>query len=231
MTTRPLPRGIRNNNPGNIVRGNDRWLGMAADQSPDARFVVFNDAEHGIRALMRLLINYQERHRLRTIREIVTRWAPPTGRDHNGNAYEQNTEGYIRAVVRDTGFGDSDRLDLLDRGTIEALTRAIVRHENGDASRWNRPRDWYDDATYDRALVLAGFAEARKPLAESRTVQGGAVAATATVATVLTEANQQAQLVAVLGTQWVQYAFAAVALMGIGAMLYARFDDWRRGRR
>lgn len=231
MKTRPLPRGIRNHNPGNIVRGTDRWLGMAADQSPDARFVVFNDAEHGIRALMRLLMNYQERHRLRTIREIVTRWAPPTGRDHNGNAYGQNTEGYIRAVVRDTGFGDTDPLDLLDRGTMEALTRAIVRHENGDAGRWNRPRDWYDDATYDRALVLAGFAEARKPLVESRTVQGGAVAATATIATVLTEANQQAQLVAVLGTQWVQYAFAAVALIGIGAVLYARWDDWRRGRR
>ena len=38
-STRPLPRGIRNHNPGNIIRGADRWLGMAADQSADARLL------------------------------------------------------------------------------------------------------------------------------------------------------------------------------------------------
>ena len=230
MTFR-LPRGIRSNNPGNIVRTSDRWLGMAPDQSSDPRFVVFIDAEHGIRALMRLLINYQERHGLKTIRQIITRWAPPKGRDQNGNTYEQNTEAYIRAVCRDVGVGDDDELNLLDRGVMDLLARAIVRHENGDASRWDRPRDWYDDATYDRALVLAGFAEARKPLTQSRTVQGGAVAATATVATVLADAAEKVQPLTVLGNDYVQYAFAAFAFMGIGAMIYARVDDWRRGRR
>ena len=204
---------------------------MADDQSRDPRFVVFKDPEHGIRALVRLLINYQERHGLTTIRQIITRWPPPKGRDQNGQPYEQNTEGYIRAVARDTGFGDEDPLNLLDRGTAEALARAIVRHENGDASRWDRPRDWYDDTTDERAMVLAGFAEARKPLAQSRTVQGGAVAATATVATVLADAAEKVQPLTVLGSQTVQYAFAAFALLGIGAMLYARWDDWRRGRR
>ena len=230
MTSR-LPRGIRNNNPGNLERTKDRWLGMSADQSGDDRFVVFDTPEHGIRALMRLLINYQERHGLTTVAQIITRWAPPKGRDETGRPYTQNTEAYMRVVADRLGVKTTDSIDLLDRGTIETLARAIVRHENGDPRRHNRTNDWYDDATYDRALVLAGFAEARKPLAQSRTVQGGAVAGAATIAAVLADAAEKVQPLTVLGSDAVQYAFAAFALLGIGAMIYARIDDWRRGRR
>jgi hypothetical protein len=71
------PRGIRNHNPGNIDRGRDRWQGMADDQSGDPRFVVFTEAEWGIRAIVRVLRSYRDRHGLETVRAIVSRWAPP----------------------------------------------------------------------------------------------------------------------------------------------------------
>ena len=71
--TKALPRGIRNNNPGNIERGKDRWLGMSADQSGDPRFLVFDKPEAGLRAIMRLLINYQERHDIKTVRDAINR--------------------------------------------------------------------------------------------------------------------------------------------------------------
>lgn len=88
------PRGIRNFNPGNIrhVKGT-RWQGMSANQN-DPAFVQFTGAQWGIRALARTLITYQDKHQLRTIRQIIGRWAPPN---------ENNTESYIRQVATRVG--------------------------------------------------------------------------------------------------------------------------------
>ena len=59
------PRGIRLNNPGNIEYG-ESWRGMAADQK-DPRFVTFTEPVYGIRALAKLLLNYQRKHGIRTV--------------------------------------------------------------------------------------------------------------------------------------------------------------------
>ena len=59
MTT-PNPRGIRNNNPGNIRRNGDPWQGLAKEQN-DREFFTFKSAVYGIRALARLLITYQDK--------------------------------------------------------------------------------------------------------------------------------------------------------------------------
>lgn len=71
------PRGIRNFNSGNIrhVKGT-RWQGMSANQN-DTAFVQFTGPQWGIRAIARTLITYQDKHGLRTIRQIIGRWAPP----------------------------------------------------------------------------------------------------------------------------------------------------------
>ena len=74
MTTKQ-PRGIRNNNPGNIRRNGDPWQGLAKDQT-DREFFTFQSAVYGIRALARLLITYQDKYGLCTIEGIITRWAP-----------------------------------------------------------------------------------------------------------------------------------------------------------
>ncbi len=54
------PRGIRNNNPGNIRHG-ENWQGLNPNsRSIDAAFCVFNTPVAGIRALAKVLINYKK---------------------------------------------------------------------------------------------------------------------------------------------------------------------------
>ena len=227
-----LPRGIRNNNPGNVERTSERWLGMSEEQS-DTRFMVFKTPEYGIRCLQRLLINYQERHQINTIRKIIDRWAP---------SVENNTSAYVWHISRITGFDPDESLDLLDKYTNIAITKAIVRHENGEPKSYNR-NEWYDDATYERSAVMAGFAPEPKDLAKSRTMIGGAVAvatgATAVIAetiAVATDGVIQPQdvstITSVLGSLIGPAAIAAVSpymsLAAVIFMMYARWDDSRK---
>ena len=86
--------GIRNNNPGNIRRSDDKWQGLAEVQS-DSQFFVFTTPVYGVRAIARLLINYQDKYGLRTIHDIISKWAPPV---------ENKTDAYIASVVQRTGF-------------------------------------------------------------------------------------------------------------------------------
>lgn len=81
-------RGIRNNNPANIRRGCN-WKGLTEKQT-DKEFCQFTTMTWGVRALLITLRTYVVKHHLHTIREIITRWAPPS----DGN----NTEKYIEFV-------------------------------------------------------------------------------------------------------------------------------------
>ncbi len=232
-----LPRGIRNHNPGNVDRTKDRWLGMAADQSGDPRFIVFDTPEAGLRCLMRLLITYQEHHGLDTLRGVIERWAPKK---------ENNTGAYVQHVARLTGFDPDERLDFLDRHINLALTRAIVRHENGPPEQYGR-RQWYDDATYDRAAVMAGFEPSVKPLTRSRTVAGGVLAAAGAVGAAVSVATGApvveatavpvtpddvaavaAAAGALLGPSALAYISPIATLLGVALSIYARWDDARR---
>ena len=114
-------RGVRNNNPGNIEKSRDRWLGLAANQ-PDSRFSTFTEANWGIRAMARILQNYQKKPGLNTIEEIIDRWAPPV---------ENNTSAYVKAVARETGLDKDQKLDLKKHEHLFPLVKAVIRHENG----------------------------------------------------------------------------------------------------
>lgn len=231
--TKQLPRGIRNHNPGNVERGKDRWLGMSADQSADARFLVFDTPDAGVRCLMRLLINYQERHGIRTLREAINRWAPPG---------ENNSTAYVQHVSRLTGFDPDEPLDFLDREINVALTRAIVRHENGEPTLYGR-KDWYLADVFERAAVMAGFEPTKKPLAKSRTVAGAVIAATGTAIGVAAGAPEVSPglpittedvttiagaLTPLLGGALLQYLSPIATLAGVALTIYARWDDSRR---
>lgn len=123
VTTPMIPRGIRNNNPGNIDRNHIDWQGMSADQSGDPRFVVFKAPVWGLRAMARILLAYQKRHQLKTIRGIIHRWAPPK---------ENNTDAYVQAVAKKLNLGPDEFVDLSkDKARLAYLIAAIVQHENG----------------------------------------------------------------------------------------------------
>lgn len=125
-TVAKLARGIRNNNPGNLRPGSN-WVGRVGD---DGAFLIFDTPENGIRALGKTLLTYYNRYGLGTVREIVNRWAPPTGKDpRTGKAYTQNTDAYIAHVARAVGVSPDAEINV--RANLEAITRAIIRHENG----------------------------------------------------------------------------------------------------
>lgn len=112
-------RGIRNNNPGNIRHGASKWQGMSADQT-DSEYIQFDDPVYGIRALAKLLKNYQSRHGLNTIREIINRWAPPS---------ENITSAYVDHVSRVVGVHPDSEISVTDK--ITPLVVSIIKHENG----------------------------------------------------------------------------------------------------
>ncbi len=61
-----LPRGIRNNNAGNVEYSPaNKWLGLA-DNPSDGRYCRFNHPRYGIRAFVLLLLKYQTEYRLKT---------------------------------------------------------------------------------------------------------------------------------------------------------------------
>ena len=96
MSESKLPRGLRNNNPLNIRRSGDKWQGLRVLQE-DREFFQFSEMKWGWRAAFVILCRtYYGKYKLRTIRDIVSRWAP---------AKENNTPAYIRHVSDYTGIG------------------------------------------------------------------------------------------------------------------------------
>lgn len=129
-----MTRGIRNNNPGNIRHG-DPWEGRAELQ-PDPEFVTFTDPKWGIRAIARIMRTYRDRHGLKTIRQMITRWAPET---------ENDTAAYVDHVASQLGLHPDEPIDL--EAVMHRLIAAIIAHENANYS--------YPVATVEQGIALA----------------------------------------------------------------------------
>ena len=117
-----IPRGIRNNNPRNIRWGSD-WKGLKKDgKQQDPSFCVFETPEYGIRVLAKVLINYKKIHGLNTIRQIVSRYAPPN---------ESQTTAYVQSVAKHPGVYPDSIIDIEERGVLTVFIKAVIRMENG----------------------------------------------------------------------------------------------------
>lgn len=118
------PRGIRNNNPGNIRKSHEPWRGlMPAHEQTDPAFFRFSSPEWGIRAIAVILRTYQGKYKLGTVRALIKRWAPDV---------ENDTEAYVQAVCTAVGVGPDEPIDLRDAGDMRGVVLAIIRHENGE---------------------------------------------------------------------------------------------------
>lgn len=109
------PRGIRNNNPGNI-EDNTAFLGMVGS---DGRFAIYETPFYGIRAMGRQLKLYRDRDRINTVAGIISKWAPPN---------ENNTDNYIRFVSERAGVLEFAPLTDSDYPRVVA---AMIQLENG----------------------------------------------------------------------------------------------------
>lgn len=120
-----LARGIRNNNPGNIDYNKaNQWQGQLGLEVgvPKPRFARFDTPENGLRALGKLLQTYQIKHGLKTVKQIISRWAPST---------ENDTEAYVRSVEKRTGTAPGTEVNMKDQKVLRGFTEAIAIHENG----------------------------------------------------------------------------------------------------
>ncbi|NCC03459.1 MAG: structural protein P5 [Proteobacteria bacterium] len=220
MTGKPEPRGIRNNNPGNLRRTGTKWQGLAENQT-DTEFFVFKSPIYGIRALARTLITYHVQHKMETITQIIGRWAPVS---------ENDTGAYIKAVSDETGFAPDIALDMHKYKHLKAVVTAIIHHENGQQP--------YTAAQIDKALVLAGVEPPTKSLQQTRTVKGGQAATAATVSLGALEsirdgfdpAKDTLQMLAPY-LDIAKWILLVITLIGIGVMIWARVDDYRKGIR
>jgi hypothetical protein len=142
-----LPRGIRNHNPGNILRNGNNWRGLAAEQ-PDGEFCTFIAPEWGLRALILVLQAYRRRG-ITTVSRIITTYCPPVHRFPDGRTANQDTAGYVRFVAQALGVAPDAEIDVTSRAVLRRLLPAIVRKENG-----MQP---YPSELFERAMDLANI--------------------------------------------------------------------------
>lgn len=120
MRKNELPRGLRNNNPGNIRRNSDVFQGEI-NPSRDKEFKQFKTMAHGYRAMFKILSNYYRKYSLTTIRKMISRWAPEN---------ENNTSVYVSLVSSYAGIGPDDLLSF-DREQMIRIVAGMSRVENG----------------------------------------------------------------------------------------------------
>jgi hypothetical protein len=121
------PRGLRNNNPGNIRLTKDNWQGLRTEQT-DPDFFQFETMAYGFRALFKLLKNYRKKYGCQTIAEIIERYAPRN---------ENDTNSYILTVCRLMEVPSTFVPDVEDKETMFSLAASICFVENGEQAYIN----------------------------------------------------------------------------------------------
>jgi len=127
-------------NPFNVrFAAGNQWEGQIGGLNG---FVKFRDIKYGVRAGLIILRTYYYRHKLRTIKSIISRWAPPN---------ENDTQSYIDFVSMQTGFSPSDVLLPREVGRV---AWAIMLFETGGkgiplhlvVEQWEKVRVGNDEA-------------------------------------------------------------------------------------
>lgn len=132
MNKKPIPRGIRNNNPLNIRIGNV-WLGEVREPT-DPDFEQFISMVYGVRAGFVLLRRYIRHYHRTTIPQVIAAWAPST---------ENNTEAYISAVCQMSKISRDETLDYYNQDQMFRLMDAMIFHECGQHISEQHIRDGY----------------------------------------------------------------------------------------
>lgn len=132
-----------------------------------------------------------------------------------------------------------------DPESFEAAARAVGFTGFGFYPRQNfmhvdigRARTWGDPFTPRASRFASEPLRPRENLSDSRTMKGGGAAGAATVGAAGVEvaqdvlANTQSALQPLIPyLDTIRWLFIALALIGVSVTVYARWDDWRKGRR
>ena len=118
-------RGYRNNNPLNIRISSNNWKGEIRP-STDGSFCQFTTMAYGFRAAMVCIRTYIRKYNLKTIQEIINRWAPW----EDGN----NPTRYAQRVINTWPETFTNKDFVIDYTNAEHMTKlvyAMAIVENG----------------------------------------------------------------------------------------------------
>ena len=115
------PRGLRNNNPGNIRISKTKYLGEV-QPSQDSAFKQFTTMAYGYRAMFTLLYTYQKKYGINTIADAIIRYAP---------AIENHTTAYIDMVSEWSGVPATSHITTTNADVMVPIVAAMSRVENG----------------------------------------------------------------------------------------------------
>jgi zinc D-Ala-D-Ala carboxypeptidase len=203
----------------------------------------FSPAEIACRGTGKLLVNDDALDRLQALRTalgkpmiINSAYRSP---EHNKRVGGATGSKHLSGTAFDVSMANHDPASFIAAARragfsgIGTYPRSNFVHiDTGPA------RTWGDPFPARPTAFAPDKPPARKHLAESRTMAGGGTAGVATIGAAGTEVLQQAlsdaqgsvqALVPYLDTM--RWVFVALALGGIALTIYARLDDWKRGRR
>jgi hypothetical protein len=207
------------------------------------RWPNFSPAEIACRGTGKLLVNEAALDALQALRKrlgkpliILSGYRSP---EHNRAVGGAKASKHMEGIAFDVAMANHDP------EAFEAAARATGFKGFGFYPRsgfihidLGPARSWGERFPKRATAFAAETPPAREVLAESRTLKGGGAAGVATVGAAGVEVAQQVltetqgavlPLVPYLDT--LRWLFIAVALGGIAVAIYARLDDWKRGRR
>ena len=142
LNNKSFSRGIRNNNPGNLVITTIAWEGkIPVTQNKDGHFEQFIEMKYGVRAMMRDIINDIKKGK-NTITTFIHEYAPK---------FENNTGNYIDVVSRLSGIKANEVIDLTEANII-GLCKAMITMENGSVNA-----RYVTEADYKNAIAILGI--------------------------------------------------------------------------
>ncbi|MUV03170.1 hypothetical protein GN157_05555 [Flavobacterium rakeshii] len=147
LNNKDYPRGIRNNNPGNIILTNENWQGKISNsQNTDGKFEQFTEIRYGIRAMMRNIISKVNKGN-NTVTGLISVLSP---------AFENDTAGYIATVANTLGISPTIAIELSQESLI-ALCKIIAAVENG-----NEYAALITESDYQDAIAILGISLKKK---------------------------------------------------------------------
>jgi len=213
--------------------------------APDTawRWVNFSPAEIACRGTGKLLVNDAAQDKLQALRDRLGK--PLIVRSAYRSPEHNRAVGGATRLKHLVGAAFDIAMENHDPVVFEAAAREVgflgfgfyppsgfMHVDLGPARQWGT-RFPVRETAFSVEPPLA-----REILAESRTMKGGGVAGVATLGAAGVEVVQNVlaetqsailPLVPYLGT--LRWLFIAAALAGIAVATYARWDDWRKGRR
>lgn len=115
------PRGLRNNNPGNLRITSIPWVGkLPHSENTDGAFEQFRSLKWGIRAMI-LDVRSKIGKGLDTIEKLLNVYAPKS---------ENDTANYVRVVASRSGLALGHKLEA-SKEVLQRLVLAMIKVENG----------------------------------------------------------------------------------------------------